>query len=330
MPRAGGQGRHRAEPRCEVGLTRDAWRQRPRGGADPVGRAVAGRDAAPAARAGSAPGRLDPLGLRSARPRLQPPRARLGIGRDIAVALAARGIASLRYDRRGVGGSSGSFLAAGFHENTTDAGSALAFLRDRPDVARCFAVGHSEGALHAAAVAGDGAHDDLAGVVLLAPAAKTGEETLAWQAAQIAPTLPAPVRLLLRLLRTDLTAKQAKNVRRLQSTTGDIERIDGRRMNARWHREFIAFDPKPSLARIRVPVLAVAGDKDLQVDPEDLALVASTVGGPVDTVRVPDLTHVLRRDPGSPSLSAYRRLIRQPTDAETLDAVGEWVQARAR
>jgi hypothetical protein len=101
-------------------------------------------------------------------------------------------------------------------------------------------------------------------------------------------------------------------------------------MNARWHREFIAFDPKPSLARIRVPVLAVAGDKDLQVDPEDLALVASTVGGPVDTVRVPDLTHVLRRDPGSPSLSAYRRLIRQPTDAETLDAVGEWVQARAR
>jgi alpha/beta superfamily hydrolase len=139
-------------------------------------------------------------------------RAPIGVSRDLAEAMADRGIASLRYDRRGVGGSDGSFWTAGFHDNTRDAASALRVLREQADVdpARCFLVGHSEGAWLAAAVAGDGRHDDLAGVVLLAGGAKTGEETLAWQTRQIVPTLPRPIRLLLRGLRIDLVASRRR------------------------------------------------------------------------------------------------------------------------
>jgi alpha/beta superfamily hydrolase len=253
-------------------------------------------------------------------------RAPLGVSRDIAAALSGRGIASLRYDRRGAGASGGMFLATGFSDNATDATNALAYLQSHPSIRSdgCLLIGHSEGASLAIAVAGDGRHDDLAGVALLAGSAKTGKETLAWQTRQIVHGLPAPARLVLQALRVDLVAKQAKNVKRLESTTADVERVDGRRMNARWHREFIAFDPKPTLARIGVPVLALTGSKDLQVDPGDLPVIAATVAGPVETVLVGDLTHVLRRDPSPPSLSAYRKLISRPTDREVLDTVAAW------
>ena len=53
-------------------------------------------------------------------------------------------------------------------------------------------------------------------------------------------------------------------------------------------------------------------------------MIAATVAGPVETVLVDDLTHVLRRDSSLPSLSAYRKLIRRPTDREVLDTVAAW------
>ena len=46
---------------------------------------------------------------------------------------------------------------------------------------------------------------------------------------------------------------------------------------------------------------------------------------PVETHRIPHLTHVLRRDTSQPSLSHYRKLLREPTDAELLDRVSTWV-----
>src|SRR3712207_8124241 len=51
------------------------------------------------------------------------------------------------------------------------------------------------------------------------------------------------------------------------------------RVNARWTREFMAHDPRDDLRRIAVPVLALTGEKDLQVDPGDLAVIAATVPG---------------------------------------------------
>jgi uncharacterized protein len=258
-------------------------------------------------------------------------RARFDVARQLAAALAAAGIASFRYDKRGVGGTPGDWRVAGLRDNAADLGRALHLLAARPEVdaGRIVLAGHSEGAILATILGGrdvGATGDPVAGLVLLSGSATPGEELLRWQARQITPGLPRPVRLLLRLLRTDLEKKVAANHRRILGTTTDVARIGGTRVNARWHREFLTYDPRPDLARITVPVLAVTGAKDLQVRPEDLGTIAATVPGGAETRLVPDLTHTLRRQPGTASLGAYRRELREPVDAEVLAAVVDFVE----
>jgi uncharacterized protein len=251
-------------------------------------------------------------------------RARFDVAHQLAAALAEAGLASLRYDKRGVGGTAGDWRAAGFTDNVDDLGRALQALAARPEVdgGRIVLVGHSEGALLSAAVAGRGAA--VRGVVLLAGSATPGEELLRWQGRQLAPTLPRVVRGLLRLLRTDLEAKAEANRRRIAATTGDVARIGGARINARWFREFMAHDPREDLRRLPVPVLAITGTKDLQARPDDLTAVADLVAGPVETHRVPDLTHTLRRQDGPATMRSYREELRRPVDAEILATVAGW------
>ncbi|WP_448627573.1 alpha/beta hydrolase family protein [Geodermatophilus sp. URMC 64] len=251
-------------------------------------------------------------------------RARFDVARQLAHALADGALASLRYDKRGVGESPGDWRRAGLHDNVDDLGAALGTLAARPgvDPARLLVAGHSEGAVLAAALAARGA--PVTGAVLLSMSATPGDELLRWQARRIAPTLPAPVRGLLRLVRVDLERKVAANHAKIRATTTDVARMGGARVNAKWLREFLDHDPREDLRRLAVPVLAVTGGKDLQVDPADLATMAALVPGEVTTRTIPDLTHTLRRQTGAPSLRAYRRELREPVDAELLRLVVSW------
>jgi uncharacterized protein len=251
-------------------------------------------------------------------------RARFDIARQLAHALAAGGLASLRYDKRGVGESPGDWRLAGLYDNVDDLGRARDALAARPEVdpQRVLVAGHSEGAILAASLAGRGV--PTAGVVLLSMNAVPGEELLRWQARRIAPTLPAAVRGLLRLFRVDLEKKVAANHERIKATGTDVARIGGARLNARWHREFMAHDPREDLRRITVPVMALTGAKDLQVDPADLELIAASVPGGATIHLVPDLSHTLRRQPGPPSLNAYKKELREPVDPHVLGAVVRW------
>lgn len=258
------------------------------------------------------------------------PRLPLGVSSDIAHALAAHGIASFRYDKRGVGRSEGSLLRTGLTDNVDDARAALTWLRtqspaaDRP----VFLVGHSEGGMIAEALAaGDG---ELSGVVLLATPGTPGLEMMAWQTRQVADALPPLARAVVRLFRIDLAKAQEKAVVRIQGSTTDTLRMNGQKVNARWQRQLLDFDPAPLLARITAPVLAITGDKDLQVNVEDLKIIRGTVAGPVEVHRAKDLTHLLRTDPERPNLGAYSTLIRRPTDAALLELVASWVGERAR
>lgn len=252
-------------------------------------------------------------------------RARFDVGRQLAHALTDVGFATYRYDKRGVGESPGDWRTVGFHDNVDDLGRALDVVRARPEVDadRVLLAGHSEGALLAAAVAArEGA---TAGVVLLSPSATPGEELLRWQARQIGPSLPRPVRALLRFLRVDLEKKVAANHVRIKATTADVARIGGMKLNARWTREFMAYDPRDDLARIAVPVLAITGAKDLQARPGDLDVIASTAAQ-ATVLRVPDLTHTLRLQRGHPSLAAYKKELREPVNRSVLASVQSWCQ----
>ncbi|MCW2879421.1 MAG: acyl-CoA thioester hydrolase [Sphaerisporangium sp.] len=250
-------------------------------------------------------------------------RLRMELGPPLAAALAKDGIATLRYDRRGVGATSGDWRATGFADNRHDAAAALRALAGRPDI-RADAigvVGHSEGAVHAMSL---GAHPEVGAVVLLAGFARLGEDALRWQAGMIARDLPAPVRPLLPALR----ALAARQLARIKTTSTDVARVAGMPVNARWMREMLNHDPRPDLANIQVPVLAITGGKDIQVDPADLDEIRRLVPGEVEVHRIPDLTHLLRRDPGRPSVRSYPRLLRQPVDTDLLTQVAGWLAHR--
>ncbi|PTR25643.1 hypothetical protein C8K36_10673 [Rhodococcus sp. OK519] len=255
----------------------------------------------------------------------------IGLSRALAEALARNGIASLRYDKRGVPRSGGGYLSAGMSDNLADAAAAVEWLRTTGGFARnaVAVIGHSEGACLAAALGAD-REVDPAAVVLLACPAVTGREVLLWQSGKAVDGLPGPARAALRLVRVDVKAKQRKALDKLYRTTDDTARMGLRRINARWLREFLDFDPKPILQENSSPVLAITGAKDLQVDPDDLSRIAELVPTEVDTVRVPDLTHLVRRDPGAPSLRNYRRLVREPVDAEVLSLVADWTAGHLR
>ncbi|MEE3921885.1 alpha/beta hydrolase [Micromonospora sp. BRA006-A] len=302
-PSASPSPARRTTPCSSAPTTPTPWPRRCCGDSRPrvhrrLGRAPAVRHAHPARRCRAASRGAAAARLRADQPRRRPPPPAAGHPTAPGRRAERAGIAVARYDRRGVGESSGEFLRTGFHDNVDDAAAVVAALRDDPavDAGRMFPVGHSEGALTAVALAARGV--PVAGLVLLSAPGRTGAEVLRRQAGRLLPTLPAPVRLVLRLTRTDLAAKVARNHEKILATDKDVAWVGGQRLNARWFREFLRYDPRPDLARVDAPILALTGDKDLQTDPADLPVIAAHAGGPVRTGVLPDVTHVLRRRPG--------------------------------
>lgn len=254
---------------------------------------------------------------------------RIDVMGQVARHLAAAGVTTLRYDKRGVGASGGDYLSTGFHDNVADAATAVRALRERPEVdpGRTFVVGHSEGALIATEL---GARDaDLAGVALLAGTATDGRAVLTWQAERLPDSLPRPVAWLLDILPIDILRSQRKRLDRIAASTDDTIRMQFIKLNAKWLREFMAHDPARTLPSVRVPVLAVTGAKDLQVDPDDTARICRLTAGACTDHVIDDLTHLLRRHPGAPSLRTYKRQAKRPVDPELLDLLSGWMAAQA-
>lgn len=245
----------------------------------------------------------------------------LNVANTIADSLAEVGVASLRYDKRGCGRSEGDFMEAGFNLETVDAASAVAWLRDCADIDpdRIGIIGHSVGATIAIRLAA--AETDVRFLVLLAGPAKPGLEVMEWQSDRIAESLPGPDWLLGRWFRR----RQRADRQALLNSEDETVRLHKHEVPALWFRQFMAYDPRPDLAVVNCPVLAITGAKDLQVDSADLALMAATVKGPCDIDSPADLTHVLRTDPGRPSLSSYRKLVDEPVDPALLQRLTRWL-----
>jgi pimeloyl-ACP methyl ester carboxylesterase len=251
---------------------------------------------------------------------------RLNVFHDLAKSLSDCGFASLRYDKRGVGASGGNYWETGFYDNVADAQAATAFFKEqeRIDINRVFLLGHSEGAYIATRLAATGA--DLSGVILLAGGAQSGEATLKWQALKVVEGMKGFNKWLINLLHLDVAKSQQKQLDRIKKSDKDYIRIQLiAKLNAKWMREFLAYNPAEDLPAISVPVLAITGSKDIQVDPEDLKLMEKLVRSSFEYHILPDVTHLLRKEEGAASISNYRKLVREPIDERIPEIICNWL-----
>ena len=256
-------------------------------------------------------------------------RMRVNVLGELAGYLAQAGIDSLRYDKRGVGESEGDFWSAGLSDNATDVAAAVeaAHCGEATGADRIFLLGHSEGAYLATMVAARTA--GVAGAILLAGGARPGEEELKWQAVKVAQGLTGFNAFLLKVLRIDVVKAQEKQLDKIKRSTADWYRAQlVAKVNAKWMREFLAYDPAQDLARIRCPILAITGAKDIQVDPANLDRMATLVSAPFEGHVVPDVTHLLRADPGPPTVSTYKRQLKRPMEPVVVRLILDWLEGQ--
>lgn len=223
--------------------------------------------------------------------------------------LARRGIAGIRYDDRGVGGSTGTFQTATTFDFADDAQAALDFLAGQPeiDAHRLGVIGHSEGAIVASvlvaraaekAASADvwrGENSQPAFIVLLAGPGMRGDALLLLQNAAIGRASGLSDEQILeanRLNRTlysiamsdgDVATLREKAfdvlMGALDSTPGLTEQekniymaqaqAQADMLLSPWMRTFLTLDPSEYLKKVSVPVLALGGSKDLQVPAEE-------------------------------------------------------------
>lgn len=260
--------------------------------------------------------------------------------------LTRQGIAVLRYDDRGFAKSTGDLATAAAAEFVADARAAVAFLRARPeiDAGRVGLVGHSEGGVVAPLVAAD--DPQIAYVVLLAgPGVPLGELLAAQRKAVYGVGGAPPERIAQAqavLARADaavLAGSDFQAVKRevtsiLTGALGlpaEAAAMQAGLMATPWYKWIIGYDPRPALSRVRQPVLAVNGEKDLQVlADQNLPAIRSALKANPDVtiVELPGLNHLFQTaSTGSPT--EYGR-IEETFDPAALKTVGDWILARTR
>lgn len=247
--------------------------------------------------------------------------------REIATDLAGKGIATLRYDKRGVGKSQGDFWSTGFYDNVSDASAALRFLKSHEHIRsdQVFMLGHSEGAVITIRLGAMGA--EFTGAILLAGTAQPGEDVMLWQGEKAVKSMRGLNGFLINALHIDVRKAQRKQFEKIRRSTKDWYRIQLiAKLNAKWMREFLEYNPADDLPKIQVPVLAITGSKDIQVDPSDLERMAALVKSEFEWHEIPDVTHILRVEAGEATLSTYRRQVQQPVDERVLNIVSDWLQ----
>jgi len=271
--------------------------------------------------------------------------------------LTRAGIAVLRMDDRGVGGSTGRLGRSTLEDLAGDANAAARLLRRRPEIdpARVGLLGQSQGGL-VAILAAQGS-DSVAFVVLLASPGVSGVELMVRQTEMLAAAAgdgPADIRRkaksqegIMKLVAAGadsaaLHAELRKALRAEAMATGegrlpadaDLEariRSELRTLRSPIYVSLVASDPRPALKELRTPVLALGGDLDQQVDPQqnlpEIRRALELAGNEdVTTHSFPGLNHLFQRAQTG-GVEAYGR-IEQTMDPAVLKKVREWIRAR--
>ena len=209
--------------------------------------------------------------------------------------LTKNGVAVLRFDDRGTALSKGDFKTATSADFATDVEAGIDYLKTRKEINKkeIGLIGHSEGGLIAPMVASKS--KDVSFIVLLAGTGIKGDKLLLLQQKLIGKALGISDDDLqknevinrkafdivnksnnLEQLRTDLTKyikQQLKDNPNAEKPAGmsddDFINLQVKQVANPWMQYFIKYNPASALEKVKCPVLAINGEKDLQVPPKE-------------------------------------------------------------
>lgn len=244
--------------------------------------------------------------------------------RDIAEGLSRAGMVTLRYDKRGIGNSTGE--GGDFPEpSLRDLRAAVTFLRSHPSVdpERIALVGHSLGGLWALMKAAE--DSDIAAVCVMATPARPYSEVIIEQIEGII-TLQGGNE-------TDIAAAVAQQrAIYAQLRSGELDPATSPELE--FLKAIMDLAGADYAKMIRCPALILQGDKDLfTVIPEEAQLLKEAFiegsNEQVDLVVFANLDHVFRPTPGQPSLALYYE-DRGPISQDVVDTIVDWMKATLR
>ena len=271
--------------------------------------------------------------------------------------LTRNGIAVLRFDDRGTAASTGNFETATSYDFSKDAEAGVKYLQTRKEI-NCKKIGlagHSEGGIIAPMVAAR--NKDIAFIILLAGSGVRGDQILLMQQdlviqahgageehrKQARAINTAIFNIVLQStdnerLKTDLADYLRQAIKDIPDTEKFKEIYDNNfiaatvsRLTSLWMQYFIRYDPAPALEKITCPVLALNGEKDMQVPAKanlEAIKVALAKGGnrQVTTKELPGLNHLFQEcKTGWPTEYAT---IEQTFSPVALNEILTWIKAQ--
>ncbi len=277
----------------------------------------------------------------------------------IADALTREGVAVLRVDDRGVGGSSGDVSTSTTDDFAGDALASLAFLQKQAgiDPARIGLIGHSEGGVVAPLAASRS--KDVAFVVMLAGTGVTGAEVVTLQGQLIAEKMGMPAASVERSVKDNeeiftiiKAAKSPDEARpkirayleeaiksaspeelKTMGVTDPAEHVEGtvKQVTSPWFWYFLTHDPRPALRTLKVPVLALNGELDLQVIPsQNLPEIEKALkkarNRDVTIKELPGLNHLFQE--AKTGLPVEYAMIEQTISPAVLELMATWINER--
>jgi uncharacterized protein len=282
---------------------------------------------------------------------------------EIADTLTRQGVAVLRYDDRGVGGSTAGDLATvSSADFADDAEAALRFLQGRADIdgQQIGFLGHSEGGILAAMVAAR--NPDVAFVISMAGTAVDGYETLLKQVERLAlasGASPAEAAAAVEQQRAALDLVLAQDWADLEAMVNAIveEQVAAvpaeqlaamggkdalvqqqvaaqlQALQSPWYQFFLSHDPGQDWAQVATPVLGLYGGNDTQVDAEQnsaaLQAALDRAGNADVTIQVLPTANHLFQEAVTGGVDEYAALPPQLMP-EFLQAISQWLLARVQ
>jgi len=265
--------------------------------------------------------------------------------------LTRLGIAVLRVDDRGVGKSGGDFTQATSEDFASDVLAGLEYLKSREEInpKQIGLIGHSEGGIIAPMVAVQSS--DVAFIILMAGTGLIGEEILYLQGElilraegasdePIARNRSLQEQMFIVVKEEKDNSVAEKRVRAiLQDAMPEVSEEQRKGAEAAveaqiqwvlspWFRHFLAYDPKPTLMKVKCPVLAINGQKDVQVPPkENLAAIEEALkAGGNNNYTIKELSGLnhLFQTAQTGAISEYAR-IEETISPTALKIMGDWI-----